>query len=171
MTPEKIHALHTLYAVNPLDPKSLLAWAGSWALWIVIFAETGLLIGFFLPGDTLLFLAGVASSPVAVAIVGTKLPIVPLLTVTPLCAIAGAQLGFYLGRRYGVKMFDRPNSRIFKREYVVKTEETFEKFGVARAIVLARFIPIVRTFLNPVAGILEVTPKRFLIWKIGRAHV
>jgi membrane-associated protein len=156
----------TLHALNPLDPKSLLAYAGTWALWIVIFAETGLLIGFFLPGDTLLFLAGVASSSFAVDIAGTKLPFAPLLIITPLCAIAGAQTGFYLGRRYGVKMFDRPNSRVFKREYVEKTEATFERFGVARAIVLARFIPIVRTFLNPVAGILEVTPRRFLLWNI-----
>lgn len=156
----------TPLALNPLSPESLLQSAGLWALWIVIFAETGLLIGFFLPGDTILFLAGVGSSALATDVVGFKLPIVPLLIVTPICAIAGAQTGHFLGRRYGPRMFNRPNSRIFKRQYVDKTEEVFAKFGPAKAIVLARFIPIVRTFLNPVAGILHVPPGRFLIWNV-----
>jgi membrane-associated protein len=164
--PEIAFSIVTPLALNPLSPDSLLHAAGLWALWIVIFAETGLLIGFFLPGDTILFLAGVASSELATEVVGFKLPIVPLLVVTPVCAIAGAQLGHLLGRRYGTRMFNRPNSRIFKRQYVDKTEEVFAKFGAAKAIVLARFIPIVRTFLNPVAGILGVSPARFLIWNI-----
>jgi membrane-associated protein len=159
-------SLEAVQAVNPLNPRSLLQAAGQWALWIVIFAETGLLVGFFLPGDTILFLAGVASSQFAVDMVGAKLPFYTLLVVTPLCAIAGAQLGHYLGARYGVRMFDRPRSRIFKREYVEKTEEVFERFGVAKAIVLARFIPIVRTFLNPVSGVLEVSARRFLVWNV-----
>jgi membrane-associated protein len=165
---DKIQAVHQLMsagpmALNPLNPRSLLESAGVWALWIVIFAETGLLIGFFLPGDTILFIAGVASSPFAAEVLNAKLPIVPLLIVTPIAAVAGAQLGHYLGRRFGMRMFDRPNSRIFKKEYVEKTEQYFNKFGAAKAIVLARFIPIVRTFINPVAGILEVSPVRFFI--------
>jgi membrane-associated protein len=165
---DKIQAVHHLMATgpmafNPLNPQSLLESAGVWALWIVIFAETGLLIGFFLPGDTILFLAGVASSPFAAEVLKAKLPIAPLLIVTPIAAIAGAQLGHYLGRRFGMAMFDRPNSRIFKREYVEKTEEYFNKFGAAKAIILARFIPIVRTFINPVAGVLEVSPARFFV--------
>jgi membrane-associated protein len=165
---DKIQAVHQLMsagpmALNPLNPRSLLESAGVWALWIVIFAETGLLIGFFLPGDTILFIAGVASSPFAAEVLNAKLPIVPLLIVTPIAAIAGAQMGHYLGQRFGMRMFDRPNSRIFKKEYVDKTEQYFNKFGAAKAIVLARFIPIVRTFINPVAGILEVSPVRFFI--------
>jgi membrane-associated protein len=159
-----LHAATQVLAVNPLNPQSLLKWAGVWALWIVIFAETGLLIGFFLPGDTILFFAGIASSPLATALVGTKLPLVPLLIVTPISAILGAQLGYLLGARYGVKLFDRPNSRIFKREYVVKTESVFERFGEGKAVVLGRFIPIVRTFLNPAAAILEMPAGRFLIY-------
>jgi membrane-associated protein len=165
-----VSSRHVL-AVNPLNPQSLLKSAGEWALWIVIFAETGLLIGFFLPGDTLLFLAGVASSQFAVSIAGTKLALTPLLVVTPLCAIAGAQLGHHLGARYGVRMFDRPKSRIFKREYVDKTDVYFEKFGPAKAIVLARFIPIVRTFLNPVAGVLGVPAGKFLVWNVVGAVI
>ena len=158
-------------AINPLNPRSLLESSGVWALWIVIFAETGLLIGFFLPGDTILFLAGVASSPFATEVLKAKLPIAPLLIVTPIAAIAGAQLGHYLGWRFGMAMFDRPNSRIFKREYVEKTEQYFNKFGAAKAIVLARFIPIVRTFINPVAGVLEVSPARFFVSNVAGAII
>lgn len=165
-TADHIRAVSDVLAINPLNPRSLLQTAGQYALWIVIFAETGLLVGFFLPGDTILFLAGVASSPVATAIVGTKLPIIPLLIVTPICAVAGAQLGYLLGAHYGIKMFNRPNSRIFKREYVDKTEQVFLRFGAPKAVVLARFIPIVRTFLNPVAGILEMPARRFFIWNV-----
>ena len=177
MTPlDKIQAVHHLVATgsmafNPLNPQSLLESAGVWALWIVIFAETGLLIGFFLPGDTILFLAGVASSPFAAEVLKAKLPIAPLLIVTPIAAVAGAQLGHYLGRRFGMAMFDRPNSRIFKREYVEKTEEYFNKFGASKAIILARFIPIVRTFINPVAGVLEVSPARFFVSNLAGAII
>jgi len=158
-------------AFNPLNPQSLLESAGVWALWIVIFAETGLLVGFFLPGDTILFIAGVASSPFAAEVLHGKLPIVPLVIVTPIAAIAGAQVGHMLGRRFGIRMFDRPNSRVFKREYVDKTEEYFEKFGARKAIVLARFIPIVRTFLNPVAGVLGVSPRTFFVWNVVGAVI
>jgi membrane-associated protein len=173
---DKIQIVHHLMATgpmafNPLNPRSLLESSGVWALWIVIFAETGLLIGFFLPGDTILFLAGVASSPFATEVLKAKLPIAPLLIVTPIAAIAGAQLGHYLGRRFGMAMFDRPNSRIFKREYVEKTEQYFNKFGAAKAIVLARFIPIVRTFINPVAGVLEVSPARFFVSNVVGAII
>jgi membrane-associated protein len=173
---DKIQAVHQLItagpmALNPLNPRSLLESAGVWALWIVIFAETGLLIGFFLPGDTILFIAGVASSPFAAEVLNAKLPIVPLLIVTPIAAVAGAQLGHYLGRRFGMRMFDRPNSRVFRKEYVEKTEAYFNKFGAAKAIVLARFIPIVRTFINPVAGILEVSPAQFFISNVVGAII
>jgi membrane-associated protein len=163
MTADHLHAAADAFALNPLSPKDLLHTAGPWALWIVIFAETGLLIGFFLPGDTILFLAGIASSSFA-ATLGFQLNLVPLLIVTPICAVAGAQLGYLLGARYGVKMFDRPNSRFFNREHVDRTEEVFERFGEAKAVVLARFIPVVRTFLNPVAGILEMPAGKFFLW-------
>jgi membrane-associated protein len=159
-------AAHVL-AVNPLSPNSLLSWAGEWALWLVIFAETGLLIGFFLPGDTVLFLGGILSASSFVSGVdGPHLSFVRLLLVTPIAAILGAQVGFMLGRRYGVKLFDRPNSRIFRREYVEKTEAVFERFGGAKAVVLARFIPVVRTFLNPAAAILEMPVRRFFIFNV-----
>ena len=81
-----------------------------------------------------------------------------------LAAIAGAQLGHFLGARFGRKLFDKPDSRLFKRKHVDKAELYFERFGPAKAVVLARFVPIVRTFLNPVAGVLGMDRRRFLLW-------
>src|SRR4051794_17075448 len=151
-----------------MDPKDLLHTFGLIGVWAILFAETGLLIGFFFPGDSLLFLAGVAASPVADSIFGggTRLSLAGLLIGAPVCAILGAQFGHLLGARYGRRMFDRPNSRIFKQEYVEKAEYYFNKFGPAKAVVLARFIPIVRTFLNPVAGMLGMPARKFLVWNI-----
>ncbi|SCF09112.1 membrane-associated protein [Micromonospora chaiyaphumensis] len=167
-TAEKTRVLSESVALNPLDPKELIHTFGMIGVWAILFAETGLLVGFFFPGDSLLFLAGVAASPVADAIFGdgTRLSLAGLLIGGPLCAIAGAQLGHWLGARYGKRMFDRPNSRLFKREYVEKAEYYFQKFGPAKAVVLARFIPIVRTFLNPVAGVLGMPARQFLLWNV-----
>jgi membrane-associated protein len=163
-----IRALTEQLAFNPLDPKDLLQTFGLIGVWAILFAETGLLIGFFFPGDSLLFLAGVAASPVADSIFGdgTRISLAGLLIGAPVFAILGAQLGHLLGARYGRRMFDRPDSRLFKREYVQKAEYYFGKFGPAKAVVLARFIPIVRTFLNPVAGMLGMPARKFLLWNI-----
>jgi membrane-associated protein len=167
-TAEKTRALTEQLAVNPLDPKELLQTFGLVGVWVILFAETGLLVGFFFPGDSLLFLAGVASSSVADAMFGdgTRLSLIGLAIGAPICAIAGAQLGHFLGARYGRRMFERPDSRFFKREYVEKAEYYFEKFGPAKAVVLARFIPIVRTFLNPVAGVLGMPARTFFLWNV-----
>jgi len=165
-TAEKTRAFVDGLALNPLDPKGLIKAFGMVGVWAILFAETGLLVGFFLPGDSLLFLAGVGASPVATELVGTKLSLTGLLIGAPICAIAGAQLGHYLGARYGRRLFARPNSRFFKLEYVAKAEHYFEKFGPAKAVVLARFIPIVRTFLNPVAGVLGMPARTFLLWNV-----
>jgi membrane-associated protein len=167
-TGEKTRVVAETVALNPLDPKDLLQTFGLIGVWVILFAETGLLVGFFFPGDSLLFLAGVAASPVADAIFGdgTRLSLVGLLIGGPICAIVGAQLGHWLGARYGRRMFDRPNSRLFKKEYVEKAEYYFQKFGPAKAVVLARFIPIVRTFLNPVAGVLGMPAKQFFLWNV-----
>ncbi|MBO3745885.1 DedA family protein [Streptosporangiaceae bacterium NEAU-GS5] len=153
---------------NLLDPSWWLTILGAFAtvgVLAIIFAETGLLIGFFLPGDSLLVAAGIFSSAAAaqgLGIAPLSLPV--LLIATPLCAIAGAQLGHFLGARFGRKMFDKPDSRLFKREHVDRAELFFDKFGPVKAVVLARFVPIVRTFMNPIAGILEMPPRKFLVW-------
>lgn len=161
---------------NILDPTWWLTILGAFAtvgVLAIIFAETGLLLGFFLPGDSLLVAAGIFSSASVAAgmnaSAGTSiepLSFPALLIGAPLCAIAGAQLGHFLGKRFGRRLFDKPDSKLFKREHVDRAEEFFNKFGPARAVVLARFVPIVRTFMNPVAGVLEMSSKRFLIWNV-----
>jgi len=154
-------------ALNPFNAAELISTFGVIGVLAIIFAETGLLIGFFFPGDSLLFLAGIAASPFANAIFpGVQLNIWALLIGAPVCAIAGAQLGHLLGARYGAKLFDRPNSRIFKPVYVQKAEYYFNRFGPAKAVILARFIPIVRTFLNPVAGVLEMPARQFFVYNV-----
>ncbi|HEY0485493.1 MAG TPA: VTT domain-containing protein [Mycobacteriales bacterium] len=161
---DTVHGQRTL-AFNPLDARSYLSTFGLVGVWAVLFAETGLFIGFFLPGDSLLFLAGVAASRAGVSL-GFPLPLGWILLGAPVAAVAGAQLGHHLGARYGRKLFERPDSRLFKQEYVDKAEEYFVKYGPAKAVVLARFIPIVRTFLNPVAGVLGMPARTFLLWNV-----
>jgi len=165
-TPSTVQSLGDGVAINPLDPKDLITSFGLVGVWAILFAETGLLVGFFLPGDSLLFLAGVAASEVGRELVGQPLSLTGLLLGAPVCAIAGAQLGHFLGAKFGRGLFDRPDSRFFKPEHVVAAERYFEKFGPAKAVVLARFIPIVRTFLNPVAGVLEMPARTFFLWNV-----
>jgi len=153
-------------ATNVLNPKSLIQSFGLLGVFAIVFAETGLMVGFFLPGDSLLFLAGIAASPVASDIVGVRLSLPALLVGAPICAVAGAQFGHFLGARYGRRLFSRTDSRLFKAVYVERAEQYFTRYGQARSVVLARFIPVVRTFLNPVAGILRMPAGRFLLWNI-----
>lgn len=152
-----------LLAFNPLNAEDYITAFGAYAILGVLaitFAETGLLIGFFLPGDSLLFIAGFLTLPNA----KHHLALVPLLIGAPICAILGAQLGHYLGARFGRRLFDKPDSRLFKQEYVQRAEYYFNDYGPAKAILLARFIPIVRTFMNPVAGVLEVPARTFFVY-------
>jgi membrane-associated protein len=151
-----------------LHPEAWLQLFGTFAtigVLAIIFAETGLLIGCLLPGDSLLFTAGILT---AVSTINGEefqpLSLPWLLVGGPIAAIAGAQLGHLLGARYGRRLFDRPDSRIFRQEWVEKAEFYFNRFGPARAVVLARFIPIVRTFLNPLAGMLGMDRRVFLVW-------
>ncbi|WP_225448489.1 DedA family protein [Streptacidiphilus sp. P02-A3a] len=156
----------TNLALNVLDAKALISQVGTYGLLAIIFAETGLLVGFFLPGDSLLVLAGVAASSAGLKAIGTQMPIGVLLVGAPLCAIAGAQLGHLIGLKGGKRLFQRPDSRLFRREHVEKAEEYFVKFGPAKAVLMARFIPVVRTFLNPVAGTLEMPAGQFFLWNV-----
>jgi len=162
-TADKTQALADNLAINPLKATDLLQAFGLIGVWAIMFAETGLLVGFFLPGDTLLFLAGFAA---AGGVPGVTLSLPGVLIGAPLCAILGAQLGHLLGARYGQRIFDRPDSRFFKKENVDRAEHYFNKFGPAKAVVLARFVPIVRTFLNPVAGVLEMPARTFFVWNV-----
>jgi len=163
-----VDSLLTL-ALNPLDPRSLIEALGPYAvigILLILFAETGLLIGFFLPGDSMIILAGVAASGALAGSLGVDLPLAPLLIGAPIAAILGAQLGHYIGVKAGPHLFNKPDSRVFRREYVEQAEYYFNKFGPAKAVIMARFVPIVRTFLNPVAGVLEMPARSFAIWNV-----
>jgi membrane-associated protein len=150
--------LHAVSAQNLIDSLGL---AG---IGLILFAETGLLLGFFLPGDSLLFVAGFATTANGHATLHFHLSLPALLVLTPIAAIAGAQVGYEIGRRAGPPLFRRPDSRFFKQEYVENTRDVFERFGLPRAVVIARFVPIVRTFLNPMAGIVGMPVTRFALW-------
>lgn len=152
-------------AFNPLNAESYITAFGTYAVLGVLaitFAETGLLIGFFFPGDSLLFIAGFLTLPNA----AHHLNLPALLIGAPICAILGAQLGHWLGARFGRGLFDKPDSKLFKQEYVERAEYYFNDYGAAKAIILARFIPIVRTFMNPVAGVLEVPARKFFVYNV-----
>jgi membrane-associated protein len=168
-------ALVPLALTEWLHPTTWLEFFGAFAtagVIAVIFAETGLLFGCVLPGDSLLFTAGILT---AVTAVGGQdfqpLSLTWLMIGGPIAAVLGAQFGHWLGARYGRRLFDRPDSRIFRREWAEKAEYYFERFGPARAVVLARFVPIVRTFLNPLAGMVGMGPRRFLVWNIVGAVI
>jgi membrane-associated protein len=154
-------------AFNPINANSWITALGNFAVLgvcAIIFAETGLMLGFFLPGDSLLFIAGLLTLGKPGASHHLSLPL--LLIAVPICAIAGAQLGHYLGARFGRPLFNRPDSRLFKREYVDKAEDVFNKYGPPKAVILARFIPVVRTFMNPVAGVLEMPARTFFVFNL-----
>ena len=135
-----------------LDPKHLLETFGVLGLFAVVFAETGLLVGFFLPGDSLLVLAGLVCAVGAESKLDVHLNLAVVLVGLFVSAVAGAQTGYFIGKKAGPALFSRPDSRLFKHEYVEKAQHYFDKYG-AKTIVLARFIPIVRTFSNPMAGV------------------
>ncbi len=141
-------------------------WLGSGGLALlagIVFAESGLLIGFFLPGDSLLFIAGFLSSNAG----GNVLPPLPLVAgVTVIAAIAGDQVGYLFGKKIGPSLFDRPKSRLFNPQHVVRAHSFFEKYG-AKTIVLARFVPVVRTFAPIVAGIGTMKYRTFVIYNIA----
>lgn len=141
--------------------QSLLASAGPYVIVLlaaIVFAEKGLLIGFFLPGDSLLLVAGVMAAK------GAFDPAVGVAAVT-LAAILGDQVGFLLGRRAGKAVLSRGDGRLIKRRHFVEAHEYFEKHG-ARSIVVARFIPVLRTFVPFVAGVAEMPGRTFLIWNV-----
>jgi membrane-associated protein len=148
-----------------LDPERLIETLGLLGVFAIVFAESGLLVGFFLPGDSLLFTAGfLASSPSSVD-EALHLPLVPLLLGVWFAAVAGDQVGYLFGQRVGPALFRRPDSRFFKQENVDKAQAFFDKHG-PRAIVLARFVPIVRTFTPITAGVSRMDYRTFVKFNI-----
>jgi membrane-associated protein len=148
-TPDRlIHLLSTL----------LSGWLGYAALFGVVYSETGLLVGFFLPGDSFLFTVGVVAGAGALNIVAVNLLLMS-------AAMLGDSTGYLLGRRTGQSIFSRPDSRLFKQAYVKRTHAYFERYG-GKTVAIARFVPIVRTFASFMAGVGEMPYLRFLPYSV-----
>jgi membrane-associated protein len=146
-----------------LQPQYYIENGGLWLLLLVVFAETGMFFGFFLPGDSLLFVAGIYSAPLAAQIVPSQnewLNLFVIFSFISTAGVLGNYVGYKIGRNVGPAMYDWKENLFFKRKYLVQAQEFYEKHG-GRAIVIARFIPIVRTFAPIVAGIVGMDKKKF----------
>jgi membrane-associated protein len=141
----------------------LSGWLGYAMLFGVVYSETGLLAGFFFPGDSLLFTVGAVAGAGETGAAHLNIVVVNLVLMS--AALLGDSTGFLLGRKTGVRIFSRPDSRLFKREYVLRTKKFYERHG-GKTIVYARFIPIVRTFAAFVAGVMEMPYLRFLPYSV-----
>jgi membrane-associated protein len=149
--------LHLITTVEGLT--EIIRWGGLGALIAIVFAETGLLIGFFLPGDSLLVTAGFVASTTGV------LDITWLLITLSIAAIVGDSVGFFIGRKAGAALYHRPESRWFKRRHLLETKRFYEEYG-AITIVLARFMPFARTFAPVVAGIGDMNYRKFVVFNV-----
>jgi len=155
-------AIHPL-AVNLLNPTSLLSSLGVAAVLLLLFAETGLLIGFFLPGDSLLFTAGVLCATRSAS--GLHLNLAATLTAAVVGALTGAQVGYLIGAKAGRPLLDRTgNARLSAA--AARAETFLERYGVGKALVLARFVPLVRTVMNPLAGVTGMPVGQFTRWQV-----
>lgn len=151
-----LHFLQSLY--SPEGLRELIRWGGPSLVCLIIFVETGLFVGFFLPGDSLLVTAGIFAGQNVVALRWLLLPGI-------LCAIAGDQLGYWIGRSAGPALYRREDSLFFRRSHLQRAHEFYEKYG-GRAVILARFVPIVRTFCPPVAGAARMSYPTYLMYDI-----
>jgi membrane-associated protein len=131
----------------------------------IIFMETGLLIGLVFPGGEVVFLAGMAASSAGADILGNAKLSTPLLFLTaPIAAIVGGEVGYWFGRKYGRKFFERPDTRFFNQNMVIRVERLLAKYGPRKALIIGRFIPFGRTLLNPVCGVVLLDKKLFSTW-------
>jgi membrane-associated protein len=141
------------------DVRGLIQLGGLLAICIIVFVETGLFVGFFLPGDSLLVTAGIFAA-------AGDLNVFAVLIGASICAVVGDQVGYWIGRRAGVTLYRRPDSKVFKRKHLERAHAFYEKHG-AKTIVLARFVPIVRTFAPAVAGAAAMEYHRFVFYNIA----
>jgi membrane-associated protein len=147
------HLVERLY-----DIRGLIEWGGTLLVCAIVFVETGMFVGFFLPGDSLLVTAGVFAG-------AGNLKLAWLLSGVTLCAIAGDQSGYWIGRKAGESLYRREDSRFFKKRHLESAHEFYEKYG-GKTIILARFVPIIRTFCPPVAGAAKMSYGRYLLYDI-----
>jgi len=150
------HLVHALY--SPEGLRQLVHWGGPPLVCIIVFVETGLFVGFFLPGDSLLVTAGIFSA-------AGDIPLKWLFVPVMLCAIIGDQVGYWIGRGAGVALYRREDSLFFHRSHLQRAHDFYEKYG-GRAVILARFAPIIRTFCPPVAGAARMPYARYLLYDI-----
>ena len=147
------------------DANSVVSTLGLIGVLGIIFMETGLLIGLVFPGGEVVFLAGIAASGTGADILGESKLSAPLLfTLAPMAAIAGGEVGYWFGQKYGRKFFERPNTRFFNSKMVETTEKWLIRYGPRKALIFGRFVPFARTLINPVCGVVNLERKLFSTW-------
>jgi len=150
------HLLHALYSPDGL--RELVRWGGPTLVCAIVFVETGLFVGFFLPGDSLLVTAGIFS---AAGVISLRWLLIPAMA----CAVIGDQTGYWIGRGAGAALYRREDSFFFHRSHLQRAHDFYDKYG-GRAVILARFVPIIRTFCPPVAGAAQMPYTRYLSYDI-----
>jgi len=148
------HFFHFLFNVQ-----GLIEWGGTLLVCVIVFIETGFFVGFFLPGDSLLVTAGVFAAT-------GHLHLAELLALVPLCAIVGDQIGYWIGRKAGQALYRREDSLVFRRRHLDRAHQFYEKYG-GKTVILARFVPIVRTFCPPVAGAALMPYGRYFVFDVA----
>lgn len=148
--------MERLSLMDMFDVTQLIEAGGLLLIALIVFAESGMFVGFFFPGDTLLLTAGIFAAQ-------GKLSIVTVIIVIALAAIIGDNIGYHIGKRYGRRLFSKPDGLIFRQAYVQRAEKFYERFG-ARMMLIAHFVPIVRTFAPPVAGVAHMDYRKFVIY-------
>ncbi|HWK04426.1 MAG TPA: VTT domain-containing protein [Puia sp.] len=162
--------LLTITLKDLLNPEFYINNGGLWVLLFIVFAETGLMFGFFLPGDSLLFVAGIYSEKLVASLIpgGTGsdfLDLLILFVLVSVCGIIGNGLGYWFGKKSGPFLFHRKDSLLFKKKYLYQAKEFYDKHG-GQAVVFARFLPIIRTFAPIIAGIVAMDRKKFIVYNI-----
>ena len=148
-----------------LDASSVVSTLGLLGVLGIIFMETGLLIGLIFPGGEVVFLAGIAASGSGAAILGDAKLSAPLLfALAPVAAIAGGEVGYWFGKKYGRKYFMRADTRFFNNKMLATTEKWLHQYGPRKALIFGRFIPFARTLINPVCGVVNLERKLFSTW-------
>ena len=153
-----LHSLTNPDKLIELLSTSMTGWAGYFLLFLIVFAESGLLVGFFLPGDSLLFTVGIVAG-------AGKLHIGTIIAMLAIASMAGDGIGFLLGATVGYRLFQNPKSKIFRREYLDRTHEFYERHG-GKTIIYAKFVPIIRTFAAFIAGVGKMRYSRFIAFNV-----
>ncbi|MDZ4665819.1 MAG: VTT domain-containing protein [Bacteroidota bacterium] len=145
------------------DPQSIIQYGGLWLLLFVIFAETGLLVGFFLPGDNLILLAGILckSQPTLL-----NVNFIPMVILMIMAAVVGNMFGYWFGKKAGERIYERKETLFFKKKHLEATNKYYQKYGGNATLILARFLPVIRTFAPIIAGVVKVDFSKFMVFNI-----